>query len=72
MKIMAINPGRVYTPVQAQGTWTYSIEYVRQAGANIVSAGVNYQSASEAKRHMREEIDRLRIKHGLIPNWRAN
>lgn len=70
MKVTAINPGRVYQPVQAQGVWTYSIEYVYPAGSHMVSAGINYQSAPEAKQHMRDEVNRLRIKHGIIPNWR--
>lgn len=71
MKITAINPGRVYQPIQGKGTWTYSIEYVRPAGTSVVSCGINYASASEAKQHMREEVNRLRIKNGIIPSWRT-
>lgn len=71
MKVTAINPGRVYPPAQAKNTWTYSIEYVRPAGAQIVSAGINYPSANAAKQAMRDEVNRLRIKHGIIPSWRT-
>lgn len=71
MKITAINSGRVYQPPQAKGQWTYSIEYVRPTGSQVVSAGINYPGASEAKQAMREEVNRLRIKHGIIPSWRS-
>jgi hypothetical protein len=65
MKVKAINPGRVYPPIQSKNTWTYSIEYVYPTGAHIVSAGINYPSANAAKQAMREEVSRLRRKHGV-------
>lgn len=65
MKILAINPGKVYQPVQARDRWTYSIEYVRPSGAMMVGTGVDYASAPEAKQKMREEVYFLRRKHGV-------
>jgi hypothetical protein len=67
MKVIAINPGRVYPPVQVQDVWTYSIEYVfNTRHRQMVSSSASYTSANEAKQKMREEVYRLRIKHGLI------
>jgi len=65
MAITAINPGRVYPPIQARGQWTYSIEYVRPSGSQMVSAGVTYSSASEAGQKMREEVCYLRQRHAV-------
>jgi hypothetical protein len=71
MKITAINPGRVYPPIQGQDKWTYSIEYnFNPTLSRVVACGYNYDTATEAKQKMREEVNRLRIKHGLINNWR--
>lgn len=72
MKVININPGRVYPPVQGKDSWTYSIEYIfHPTLSRIVACGYNYPSAAEAKQKMREEVNRLRIKHGVINNWRA-
>jgi hypothetical protein len=68
MKVIAINPGRVYPPVQAKESWTYSIEYVFDTKhAQMVSSSSSFTSANEAKQKMREEVNRLRIKHGVQP-----
>lgn len=66
MKPTNIKAGRVYPPMQGQGKYTYSIEYTYPAGAQVVSAGINYASASDAGRAMVEEVNRLRIKYQII------
>jgi len=66
MKPTNIKAGRVYPPVQGQGKWTYSIEYVYPAGAQVVSAGINFSSKQLAESAMRDEVNRLRIRHSII------
>lgn len=66
MKPTNIKAGRVYPPIGGKGKYTYSIEYTYPAGAQVVSAGVNYANASDAGRAMVEEVNRLRIKYSII------
>lgn len=67
MHVTSINPGRVYLPIQGRDNqWAYSIEYnFHPQLTQMVSSGITYPTAAQAKHTMREEVTRLRIKHNL-------